>query len=292
MKEPEKRFESHKDPFILANGVGIPCIGFGTWRIPAGLDTVNAVSEAIRLGYRHFDTATVYKNEESVGVAVRNSDVPRGQIFVTTKLWNTNKTRSAVMAAFEESMAKLKLDYLDLYLLHWPAVEKTDGDNWRAVNMEKWHALETLYKEGRIRAIGVSNFLPHHLQALMDEAEIVPMVNQLEIHPGFPQKKTVDFCISRGIRPQAWSPIARGLVLGNPTLVSIAGKLGRTPAQISLRWILQNGVIPLPRSQKPERMAENAALFDFNISASDMEALNSIPPCGGSCSNPDERTED
>ena len=292
MAEPEKRFESHQDPFILSNGVGIPCVGFGTWRIPPGQDTVNAVSEAIRLGYRHFDTAKVYNNEESVGVAVRNSNVQREQIFVTTKLWNENKTRSSVLEAFETSMTNLGLEYLDLYLLHWPAVEKTDGENWRAVNIEKWRALESLYKDGRIRAIGVSNFLPHHLQALMDEAEIVPMVNQLEIHLGFPQKETVDFCLAHDIRPQAWSPIARGLVLGESTLISIAEKLRRTPAQICLRWILQNGVIPLPRSQKPERMAENAAIFDFTISASDMEALDALPPCGGSCSNPDERTED
>lgn len=282
---------SADEPFKLANGVSIPCVGFGTWRIPPGDDTFNAVTSAIGAGYRHFDTATVYKNEESVGDAIRASDVPRNEIFVTTKLWNSNKTYDAVMAAFDESMRKLDLDYLDLYLLHWPAVEKTDGKAWRAVNREKWRALETLNREGRIRAIGVSNFRQHHLEPLMDEADIAPVINQLEIHVGFPQLDTVRFCLERGIRPQAWSPIARGEVLGNPELTRIAASLGRTPAQVSLRWILQNGVIPLPRTQKPPRMAENLALFDFAISEDDMDALNRQQPCGGHCADPDEREE-
>lgn len=283
--------KSAADPFKLANGVDMPCVGFGTWRIPPGDDTFNAVTSAIAAGYRHFDTAAVYQNEESVGAAVRACGVPRDEIFVTTKLWNDNKTYDAAMKAFDVSMRKLGLDYLDLYLLHWPAVENTDGKAWRSVNREKWRALETLNREGRVRAIGLSNFLPHHIEALMDEADIAPTVNQLEIHVGFPQTETVEFCLQHAIRPQAWSPIARGEVLENPELARIAKQLGKTPAQVSLRWILQSGVSPLPRTQKPARMAENIGLFDFEISGADMEALNSQTPCGGHCANPDERKE-
>ncbi len=159
------------------------------------------------------------------------------------------------------------------------------------MNREKWRALEKLYKEGRVRSIGVSNFLPHHLEALFTDAEVKPMVNQIEIHPGFSQQATVDFCWDNNIIPQAWSPIAKGAVLENETLVSIASKLSKTPAQISLRWILQNRAVPLPRSQRPERMVENASIFDFTISDEDMEALDNIPQCGGACANPDEREE-
>ena len=276
------------DTFKLANEIGIPCVGFGTWQIKDGQDAVDAVTKAIQLGYRHIDTASIYGNEASVGTAIRNCGVPRSELFITSKLWNSNKTYDQALQAFDESMKKLKLDVLDLYLIHWPSVKHIDA-NWERTNSEKWRALERLYQEGRIRAIGVSNVLPHHLQPLMERAAVMPMVNQLEIHPGHPQTETVAFCKAHGILAEAWSPLACGKILEVPELKAIAASLSKTPAQLCLRWCIQNGVLPLPKSVSTSRMSENAALFDFAISPEDMQTLNNLPPCGGACLNPDER---
>ena len=280
---------SPKDSFTLTNGVEIPCLGFGTWRLKQGVECYEAVKHAIRVGYRHIDTAAIYENEESVGQAVRNGEIPRRELFITSKLWNTSRTFDQSIRAFDESMAKLNLDYLDLYLIHWPSVLGIDKD-WERTNREKWRALEQLYLDGRIRAIGVSNFLPHHLLPLLEQATVSPLVNQLEIHPGYPQTDTVAFCQSHGILPEAWSPLARGSILDVPELKAIADKLSRSPAQVCLRWCLQNGVLPLTKSSSPERMAANADLFEFSIPDEDMRTINLMPPCGGSCINPDDRT--
>ena len=280
---------SPKDSFTLTNGVEIPCLGFGTWRLKAGAECYEAVKHAIRIGYRHIDTAAIYENEASVGQAVRNGEIPRRELFITSKLWNTSRTFDQSLRAFDESMTKLNLDYLDLYLIHWPSVLGIDKD-WERTNREKWRALEQLYFDGRIRAIGVSNFLPHHLLSLLEQATVSPMVNQLEIHPGYPQTDTVAFCQSHGILPEAWSPLARGSILDVPELKTLAGKLSRSPAQVCLRWCLQNGVLPLTKSSSPERMAANADLFEFSIPEDDMRTINLMPPCGGSCINPDDRT--
>ncbi len=276
-----------QDSFTLSNGIDIPCLGFGTWQIK-GDEATKAVIKAIETGYRHIDTATVYENETSVGDAVRNCGLPREALFVTSKLWNSNTTFDKAIDAFDESMSRLKLDYLDLYLLHWPSVPSIDA-NWERTNSEKWRALETLYTDGRVRAIGVSNYLPHHLTPLMDSADIMPMVNQLEIHPGHPQQATLRFCKTHNILAEAWSPLASGKVLDVPELKAIAEKLSRTPAQICLRWCIQNGVLPLTKTTSADRMKENSDIFGFSISEADMTVINNLPPCGGSCINPDER---
>ncbi len=276
-----------QDSFTLSNGIDIPCLGFGTWQIK-GNDATKAVISAIETGYRHIDTATVYENEAFVGDAVRNCGISREALFITSKLWNNNTSFDLTFDAFEQSMDRLKLDYLDLYLIHWPCVPSLDA-NWERINSEKWRALETLYTDGRVRAIGVSNYLPHHLTPLMDRADIMPMVNQLEIHPGYPQLTTLAFCKQHNILAEAWSPLARGNVFDVPELKTIAKKLSRTPAQICLRWCLQKGVLPLTKTTSTSRMCENAAIFDFSIPEADMTLIDRLPPCGGSCINPDER---
>ncbi|MGI5868761.1 MAG: aldo/keto reductase [Kiritimatiellia bacterium] len=273
--------------FTLANGVAIPAIGFGTWQIKDGPEATQAVADALRVGYRHIDTAAIYGNEASVGAAFRESGLPRDEVFITSKLWNSAKTFDQAMQGFDESMERLGLDVLDLYLLHWPAVAKNDPD-WARSNRERWRALERLYKDGRIRAIGVSNFLPHHLQPLLDDADVAPMVDQLEIHPGYAQEEAVAFCKAHDILPQAWSPLACGKALDIPEVKAIAIRLRRTPAQVCMRWCFQNGVLPITKTTRVERMLENADIFNFTLTPNDLNAIASLPRCGA-CLDPDER---
>lgn len=277
-----------QDTFLLSNETTIPCLGFGTWKIN-GQTATTTVRNAIEYGYRHIDTAAVYENETEVGKAIRSTSVPRNELFITSKLWNNNKTAEQARHAFDETMNRLQLDYLDLYLIHWPAVPSVDS-NWKQTNREKWGALEKLYTEGRIRAIGVSNFLPHHLEPLLKDADISPMVNQIEVHPGFPQHDAVAFCHDHHILPQAWSPLGNGQVLEIPEVNTIAVKHGKFPAQICLRWCLQNTVLPLSKTVSPKRMKENADIFNFTLDAEDMAVLNTLPPGGGKCLDPDART--
>lgn len=273
------------DKFTLHNGVEIDCVGYGTWLTPDGDVAVEAVKEALKAGYRHIDTAAIYGNEVSVGKAIRESGIKREEIFVTSKLWNTERGYEKTLLAFEETMEKLGLEYLDLYLIHWPA-HKNQYDNFEEVNLSTWRAFIELYKAGKIRAIGVSNFLPHHLKALM-ESEIKPMVNQIEFHPGFMQEETLEYCKKNGIIVEAWSPLGRGKMLDNETLKGIAAKYNKSVAQLCLRWCLQNGTLPLPKSVTPSRIIENADIFDFEISAEDMKQINAMEYCGGSGHNPD-----
>lgn len=277
-----------QDTFLLSNGTTIPCLGFGTWQIKEQAATT-AVLNAIECGYRHIDTAAVYENESEVGDAIRTAGIPRNQLFITSKLWNNNKTVKQARQAFEETMKRLQLDYLDLYLIHWPAVPNMDPD-WLQTNREKWRALENLHAEGRIRAIGVSNFLPHHFEPLLADVNITPMVNQIEVHPGFPQHAAVAYCHKHKIQPQAWSPLGKGEVLNAPEIKTIAKKHGKTPAQVCLRWCLQNNVLPLTKTVSPERMKSNADIFDFTLAPEEISILDSLPPCGGGCINPDTRT--
>lgn len=275
--------KSLKETYALSNGVNIPCIGFGTWQTPDGQVAVDSVIHAIEAGYRHIDTAAAYNNEDSVGKAIAESGVDRKELFITTKLWNKDRGYDSALRAFDKSMRKLGLDYLDLYLIHWPAV-KGDG---KKVNAETWKAFEKLYKEGRIKSIGVSNFLKHHLEDLKETAEVTPMVDQIEFHPGFMQSETLDYCKANQIVVEAWSPLGTGKMLSNPRLMEIAKKYDKSVAQLCIRWCLQNETLPLPKSVTHSRIIENAQVFDFNISDADMQAINHLPYIGGSGLNPD-----
>lgn len=270
----------------LSNGYEIPILGYGTWRTPDGEVAVNSVAEALRVGYRHIDTAARYENEQSVGEGIRQSGVDRSEIFITSKLWNTERGYDKAMRAFEKTMSDLGLEYLDLYLLHWPAVKK-QFDNWEEINLSSWKALTELYKQGRIKSIGVSNFYEHHLKALM-ETEIQPMVNQIEFHPGFMQRDTVKYCEDNGILIEAWAPLARGSVFENETISSIAKKHNKSAAQICIRWCLEHNTVPLPKSVTPERILQNTEVFDFELSREDIDAIDALPFIGGSAHNSDE----
>ena len=276
------------DSFKLNNGIEIPCVGFGTWQTPDGETAVNSVKAALEAGYRHIDTAAVYGNEVSVGKALAESGIDRSEVFVTSKLWNACRGYESTFAAFEETLKKLELDYLDLYLIHWPA-NKLQFENWDQINLDSWRAMTELYKAGKIRAIGVSNFLPHHLESIV-KTEVVPAINQIEFHPGFMQKEAVDFCNAHGIVVEAWSPLGTGRMLSNETLMAIAAKYGKSVAQLCIRWCLQNGTLPLPKSVTPSRIVENTDVFDFVISDEDMATINAMEYCGGSGLNPDTVT--
>lgn len=272
------------DTFKLSNGVDIPCIGFGTWQTPDGDVAINSVKHAINAGYRHIDTAAIYGNEKSVGRAILESPIKREKLFITTKLWNSERGYDKTLKAFEKSLTSLGMEYLDLYLIHWPAVKA----NGVKINAETWKAIEKLYKDGVIKAIGVSNFLAHHLKDLLETAEIVPMVNQIEFHPGYMQTETVEFCKSNNILIEAWSPLGTGKLLSNPELKRIADKYNKSVAQVCIRWCLQNKTLPLPKSVTPARIEENADIFDFIISDTDMKTINKMPFIGGSGLNPDK----
>jgi len=274
----------------LANGVEIPAVGFGTWQTPDGSVAINSVRTAIEYGYRHIDTAACYNNEPSVGAgiakAIAAGTVSRDMLFVTSKVWNTERGYEKTMVAFEKTCTDLGLGYLDLYLIHWPAAAHQFAD-WKEINRGTWRAMTELYKAGKIRAIGVSNFKPHHLKALM-ETEVRPMVNQIEFHPGFLQEETVKFCQENGIVVEAWSPLGTGKMLSNETLQEIAAKYKKSVAQLCIRFCLQNKVIPLPKSVTPERIRENLQVFDFVISDEDMKAIRALPDFGSKGLDPDK----
>lgn len=252
----------------LYNGVKIPQVGLGVFRAENGKETSQAVKWALEAGYRHIDTATVYKNEESVGVGIKESGVKREDIFLTTKVWNTDIRQGRTREAFEESLRLLGTDYVDLYLIHWP-VEGREA---------AWRVLEDEYRKGRIRAIGVSNFHRHHLEELDQVAEIAPMVDQIEAHPYFSNQELIDYCHSRKMAVEVWSPLGGGRVdlLGDETLLKLADKYQKTPAQIVIRWDIQRGVVVLPKSVHEERIRSNLDVFDFELTAEDMALIHSM----------------
>lgn len=251
----------------LLPGVEIPRVGLGVYQAARGEETKHAVAEALRLGYRHIDTARIYGNEQDVGAAVRESGIARAEIFVTTKLWNDDHGYDAARKGFEVSLKRLGLEYVDLFLLHWPVPRK---------RLDSWRALEELQAEGRIRAIGVSNFMVHHLEELLASAKVVPAVNQIEVSPFLQQGGVRAFCAKHGIVVEAYSPLTQGEKLEDPSVVAVARRVSRTPAQVLLRWGLQHGMVVLPKSVRPKRIAENAALFDFELDAKAMSALDSL----------------
>lgn len=271
----------------LANGVKIPCIGYGTWQTPGGNVARDSVKKALELGYRHVDTATVYGNEASVGEGIRLSGVKREDVFLTTKQWTNERGFENTVAAAERALKTLGVDYLDLYLVHWPAVEKLSPD-WAAINAETWRGFEKLYKDGKVRAIGVSNFMPAQLAALKECAEVQPMVDQVEFHPGYIQRNVLDYCRENGIVVEAWSPLGSGRLLADPLVNEIGTAHGKSAAQTCVRYALQHGIVPLPKSVMPERIAANADVFDFALTDAEMAALDAMPETGYSGYHPDD----
>jgi methylglyoxal/glyoxal reductase len=251
----------------LNNGVEIPQIGLGVWQAARGQETQDAVSHALAQGYRHIDTARVYRNEEDVGAAIRRADIPRAQIFVTTKLWNDDQGFDPALRAFDQSLKRLGLEYIDLYLIHWPVPRH---------RLDSWQALERLYTEKRVRAIGVSNFMVPHLRQLLEHAEVVPTINQIELSPFLQRRDTVEFCKQHEIAIEAYSPLTRGQRLKHPVVVDVAQRSQRSPAQVLLRWGIQKNVIVLPKSTHEARIQENAALFDFALDTQAMSALDNL----------------
>jgi len=256
------------DTSELNNGVRMPWLGLGVWKVLDSQVMNTAVQAAVEAGYRSIDTAAAYKNEEWVGQAVKNCGLPRDQLFITTKVWNSHQGYDLTLSAFEESRRKLGLDYIDLYLIHWP-LPKTGKF------LETWKALEKLYRDGYVRAIGVCNFNEHYLQQILDNCEIAPMVDQVEFHPLLTQAGLREFCRSNRIQMEAWSPLMKG-ELNHPTLQQIADKHGKTPAQVVIRWDIQHGVVTIPKSVTPSRIRENADLFNFELSPEDMAAIDAL----------------
>lgn len=276
-------------PIKLNNGVEIPCVGYGTFRTDPAV-TAQAVQDAIAAGYRHIDTAKVYENEVGVGQGIKAAGVPREELFVTSKLWNTDRGYEATKAAFQASLDRLGLDYLDLYLIHWPANEKQFGADAAKINAETWRAMEELYEAGKIRAIGLSNFIPHHVAELLKTAKIKPMVDQIEVHPGWTHAEEIKKLQAMDIVVEAWGPLGGqgATVLVDPTMQKIAATHGKSTAQVSLRWILQQGVVPLPKSVHVDRLKQNMELFDFELSNEEMQTIAALPNLGGQCKDPDD----
>lgn len=270
--------------FVMHNGIAVPHPGFGTCKIPEE-EVCGTVLRALEVGYRHFDTAALYGNEIQVGEGLRKSAFPREELFVVSKVWNTERGYERTKAAFEASLERLGLDYLDLYLIHWPANRKQFGDEAESINAQTWRALEDLYAEGRVRAIGVSNFLPHHLEALARTARVLPMVNQIECHPGWLQLPVVEYCHEHDIVVEAWSPLGRRAVLDHPVLREVAERRGMTTAQVCLAWLLGHGVLPLPKSVDPVRMEQNLHA-EAVLEEREMKAIDALAPMGN-CDDPD-----
>ncbi|MGN7177721.1 glyoxal reductase [Paenibacillus sp. FSL R5-0490] len=251
----------------LNNGVEMPQFGLGVYKVEKGLQIEKTVKDAINIGYRLIDTAAFYENEEGVGKAIKESGVPREELFITTKVWNTDQGYNQTLHAFDNSRKKLGLDYIDLYLIHWPVKGKY---------VETWRALEKLYKDGKVRAIGVSNFQIHHLKDILENSSEKPAVNQVELHPLLSQEELRAFCGEYNIKVQAWSPIARGRVLEDNTIKEIAKRHGKSAAQIILKWHLQNGIMVIPKSVKKERLRENTDIFDFELTEDDIRQMNAL----------------
>lgn len=258
---------SIKDCTVLNNNVDMPWLGLGVFKMKDGDEAENAIRAALDYGYRSIDTAAIYRNEVSVGRAIRDSRIPRDELFITTKVWNANQGFLSTLKAFDESRNKLQLDVIDLYLIHWPVKGKYT---------ETWKALEKLYTDGSVRAIGLSNFLVHHIQDILEICEIPPMVDQVEFHPQLRQPELHRFCVDHQIQLEAWAPLGQSRSLQNPAVIEIAGKHAKTPAQILIRWDLQLEVVTIPKSSKPERILENSQVFDFSLDSSDMERISRL----------------
>lgn len=287
------QLKSASDRITLRNGTTIPCLGFGMYQMPDDERVIDAIDAAVGAGYRLIDGAAYYHNESHVGEGIRRAldkyEIERDELFITSKVWKTDRGYDNTMRAFDKTMADLKLDVLDLYLIHWPMVSAL-SDEWEAVNVDTWKALIELYKSGRVKAIGVSNFKPAHLRALMD-TEVIPMVNQIQFHPGLDQQATLDFCMGHDIVVEGWRPLGKGTIIGNPLVIERANRYAVTPAQLILRWVLQHRVIPLPKALNPQHITENTKLFDFEIAPEDMAMIDAIEREADIAHDPDFQTE-
>ncbi|MEK4145646.1 MULTISPECIES: aldo/keto reductase [Robertmurraya] len=258
---------SLQDTTVLNNGVHMPWMGLGVFKVEDGQVLVDAVKTAIKNGYRSIDTASFYNNEEGVGRAVKECGVPRDQLFITSKVWNSDQGYESTIKAFESTLEKLDMDYLDLYLIHWPVKGKY---------VDTWRALEKIYKEGKVRAIGVSNFNVHHLEDILAVCEVKPAVNQVEYHPHLTQEEVRAYCEREKIQLEAWSPLKKGQLLNDPTIVEIANKYNKNSAQVILRWDLQNHVVTIPKSITESRIVDNANIFDFTLAEEDMQRISGL----------------
>ncbi|MGB3152522.1 MAG: aldo/keto reductase [Maribacter sp.] len=274
----DKRITDIAGTFKLNNGIDMPYLGLGTYMPKDSQEVTNSVRSALDNGYRHIDTAGIYRNEDDVRLGIEASSVPREEVFVVSKVWNSDHGYDKTFKAFERSLSNLRMDYLDLYLVHWPVVGKYK---------ETWRALEELYKQGKVRAIGVCNFLKHQLEDLMDNAEVIPMVNQMEFHPYLVQQELIDFCRLHDIQYGAWSPLMQGKVFELPEFQKLAEKYNKSIAQVVLRYDLQKGIFTIPKSSKEKRIIANADLFDFEISESDMKFLDAMDRNYRTGPNPD-----
>ncbi|MBF0708725.1 aldo/keto reductase [Alkalihalobacillus hwajinpoensis] len=251
----------------LHNGIKMPTLGLGVWKMENNEEVKNAVTAAIDAGYKAIDTAAAYKNEEGVGAAIKQNGIAREELFITSKVWNDDQGYESTIKAFEETISKLGIETLDLYLIHWPVEGKYK---------ETWRAMEKLYKDGRIRAIGVSNFHPNHLEDLMKDAEIKPMVNQVEFHPLLNQQELRDYCKQHSIQMEAWSPLAQGKLLDHEVVKGIAEQHGKSTAQVIIRWDLEHEVVTIPKSSNPERIKQNFDVFDFELTTDNIRALDEL----------------
>lgn len=279
-------FHSIEDTYTLNNGVEIPIIGFGTWQTPDGDIAKHAVEVALNAGYRHIDTAAAYGNEKSVGQAIKKSGINRHDLFITTKLWNADYGYQSTKAAIDRSLQNLKVDYLDLYLIHWPNPVAM-RDHWAEANAESWRAMEEAVQAGKIRAIGVSNFRKRHLDELLKTAEIKPVVNQIMLNPSDLQSDVVKVNNKLGLLSEAYSPLGTGGLLGNETVKEIASEVGKSPAQVLIRWSLEHGFLPLPKSVHDKYIQANVEVFDFNLNSEQMNKLDSLHGVSGLATDPD-----
>ncbi len=277
------------DTYTLANGVEIPIVGFGTWQTPDGDVAKTSVEAAINAGYRHIDTAAAYGNEESVGAGIKASGIKRDDLFLTTKLWNEDHGYDNAMKAIDTSLTKLGVDYVDLYLIHWPNPVKY-RDNWQSVNAETWRAMEDILKAGKARAIGVSNFREHHLDELYKTANVKPMVNQIFLNPSDAQPELVAYNKAHGMLNEAYSPLGTGKIFAVPELQKMAKRFNKSVAQIVLRWSLQHDFLPLPKSVHADRIQQNTELFDFELSHQDMQVIDAQAGLAGEYTDPDTAT--
>ena len=262
--------------YKLNNGLEIPNIAFGTWKFPDNETTSQIIANAIESGYRYIDTAKSYGNEEAVGRGIKNANIKREDIIIGGKLWNDDRGYDNIIKACHKTIEALSCDYLDIYLMHWPA-SKAVHENWKEINAETWQAMEYLYNSRIVKAIGVCNFKINQLEALMENAKIKPMINQIECHPGFMQNEIIEFCKKQDILVEAWSPLGSGKLMKKEQMKEIASKYNKDVAQICIKWCLQNGVLPLPKTSDKDRMKSNLNVFDFKISQDDMKYLNNLP---------------